>query len=323
MTAKVLTGDIWGSDLVRRAVARANNRIYCIAYVTRYLPWMFKKGDVLVCDAGRHAVEMGETDAKIIARIRRRGVKVYSRTALHVKCAILGNCTLVGSANLSESSARVLQEVSVLQDDPLLSSQLKNLVERILKDGITEEVDDVFQSELSGIKVVREGGWQAGFSTERRSRSVSKLGVSNWLMSVHAAVRSPAGEDERANRVASLLAKSRKQSSLWRDSEVFWYRTTDNQTLRRVRPNDRIIMVDHNDYRIPGRADVLAPGIVLKVKRSGEHVYVYYTRGKKSISLANFRKHLRVRTAFSRKLSNNPNRKLTDKQFEALAGVFE
>ena len=118
---QVIRGDVWNNPDVLAAATGADARVYCVAYVTQACNEMFKPGDVLVCDASRKAVSCGETDPRFLLRLLKRGVKVYSYEALHAKCAVFGDFVLLGSANMSESSACRLVELSVLQKNSRLA----------------------------------------------------------------------------------------------------------------------------------------------------------------------------------------------------------
>ena len=115
MKAKqIVRGDVWRNKDVLAAAKSAAIRWFCVAYVTQARSRLFRCGDVLVCDASRKAVSCRETDPRFLLELLRKGVEIYSCEALHAKCAVFGNAVLLGSANLSESSANRLIELSIL-----------------------------------------------------------------------------------------------------------------------------------------------------------------------------------------------------------------
>lgn len=322
---RIIDGDIWANPLVRRKANGASLRVYCIAYVTRYMPWMFRAGDVLVCDASRRAVAVGETNPSVLRKICRKGVAIFSREALHVKCAVFDDVSIVGSANLSESSAHVLTEVAVLREDGQQAARLKNFIDGIIESDATVLMDENELKKLEKIPRKSYTPWQNGYLgiRKRRSRRKADSVIRNWLMSVHTLKRQlPEAVEQHVQNQTDQLAAAQKKS-LWRSNEIDWFQTTDRRILQRIRPNDSIIMIDHGESENPKRGVVYAPGIVLKVTRRQGRSFVHYTHGKKSVGLGSFRKDSNVRQAFPRGVADNPTRILTDAQYEMLAKAFK
>lgn len=131
--ANIISGDVWGNPSVIMAAHNAQQRIFCVAYVTRHLPILFKHSDVLICDASEKAVSSGETDPSVLKALVADGVKVFSVPDVHIKCAIFGEVVLVGSANMSESSAQILTEMSVLIKDAELAKKMRHFLMDIIK----------------------------------------------------------------------------------------------------------------------------------------------------------------------------------------------
>jgi hypothetical protein len=71
---RVLSTGLW-KEIKAIAVAAKRRRV-AVAYVTQDLIG-FKKGDVLVLDATERAIRSGETDAKLLRRLHRRGVQIH------------------------------------------------------------------------------------------------------------------------------------------------------------------------------------------------------------------------------------------------------
>lgn len=59
------------------------------------------KGDTLVVNAGRNAMEQGATTKHALIAYLDAGVRIYSRSDLHAKVLVLGDTAIIGSANLS------------------------------------------------------------------------------------------------------------------------------------------------------------------------------------------------------------------------------
>lgn len=76
-----------------------------------------KKGDTLVVNLGLQTVKQGATSPKEIQRLIKRGVQVFTRSNLHAKFFICDDALLVGSANISNNSQKVLDEAASLTTD--------------------------------------------------------------------------------------------------------------------------------------------------------------------------------------------------------------
>lgn len=73
---KVLSNGLW--KVVRAQARKAKRCQAAIAYVTQDLIGL-KKGDVLVSDASNRAISSGETDARLLRTLGKRGVRLYHR----------------------------------------------------------------------------------------------------------------------------------------------------------------------------------------------------------------------------------------------------
>lgn len=76
-----------------------------------------KKGDTLVVNLGLQTVKQGATSPKEIQRLIKRGVQLFTRSNLHAKFFICDDALLVGSANISNNSQKVLDEAASLTTD--------------------------------------------------------------------------------------------------------------------------------------------------------------------------------------------------------------
>jgi hypothetical protein len=117
-----LTGDIWKE--VNKRLTKRQRKIACIAYVTSD-KLELTKGDTLICDASTFAIKFGETSAKTIETYFKRGIKILSNQQLHSKILLTDTFLVIGSANLSKSSAERLTESSIITDSDVLISQAK------------------------------------------------------------------------------------------------------------------------------------------------------------------------------------------------------
>lgn len=72
-----------------------------------------REGDFLICDASQRAIKQGVTNARSLAALHRRGVRIFSHEGLHAKVIVCGEFAWVGSANASKHSRDELTEASV------------------------------------------------------------------------------------------------------------------------------------------------------------------------------------------------------------------
>lgn len=126
-----LTGDIWNE--VNKLFTKRQRKIACIAYVTSE-KLELSKGDILICDASVFAIKFGETSAKTLDTYFSRGIKLYCNSQLHSKLLLTDKFLVIGSANLSKSSAEKLTESSVVTDNDILLSQTKAFCYNLIKE---------------------------------------------------------------------------------------------------------------------------------------------------------------------------------------------
>lgn len=117
-TTRFLSNDSLWSELPVRVKAAKRVRA-AVAFLgsggADILP--FKKGDSLVVNLGMQTVSQGLTSPIEIQRLIRRGVHVFTRSTLHAKFFICDQVLIVGSANVSTNSQRVLDEAASITTD--------------------------------------------------------------------------------------------------------------------------------------------------------------------------------------------------------------
>lgn len=199
-----LTGDIW--EKVKRHARGARHRCAAIAYVTKDFP--FKEGDIVVCDASERAVTSGQTSAKILEEWHARGVRLFSRPELHAKTIVMGRTALIGSANLSESSASHLIEAGVIVREMGTVDQARSFVL-----GLTEsskEIDESVIAAISSLKVERPSG---RLSTKAHAKRPRIADVRYWIVGVR-----PVSE-RIESRLEARIEKAERERSTVRGSK--------------------------------------------------------------------------------------------------------
>ncbi len=110
---RVLGKDLWAE--ARKQARASKSRKTAIAYVTRDLIG-FRKGDTLVVDASTLAIKNGETDARLLQKLQKKGVQLYDCTDLHAKILLLNDKAIIGSGNMSSSSESRMVEAALMSD---------------------------------------------------------------------------------------------------------------------------------------------------------------------------------------------------------------
>ena len=118
MTTTLVTTAIWPE--LTRAVRRSKRAcLVAVAYfgqgASKLLP--LPSGSRLVVDASDGAVTSGQTSPAELARMAKRGVRIFNVQNLHAKVFVTGTKAFIGSANASQRSAHMLVEAVLCTSD--------------------------------------------------------------------------------------------------------------------------------------------------------------------------------------------------------------
>lgn len=324
---ETISGDVWQNQTVKDAMRRAKKRVFCIAYITKLPRGMFKKGDVVICDAGKHAVSSGECDPHLLLKLLSNGVEVYSCNALHAKCAVFDDNVLIGSANLSASSAERLYELAVIQKDLALAVQVRQFVNELIEDGRAVCLD---KKTVCGLKSLWRPGrtpWQGRLpSREKEPLSVLKRsheGVFYFVESLVPIARDPADLSEEKDAQNTTEAKARaKALGVLNGHEIYWFKPWRKNGEELYKVGDRIVIVDYNTREENSLAKVYGSGVIVKVAKEQKHCYIYYARSKKSAPYGKFKSDKDVIAAVGR-LRKRVSRRISKDKFDALEKVLK
>ena len=129
MSTAFITRDIW-PQLTKAVRDSPQSCAVAVAYfgkgAGKLLP--LTKGSRLVVDASEHAVAAGQTCPADLAKLVKRGVKVYSVPNLHAKVFVLGRAAYIGSTNVSNRSASHLVEAMVRTTEAAVVGAAKDFV---------------------------------------------------------------------------------------------------------------------------------------------------------------------------------------------------
>jgi phosphatidylserine/phosphatidylglycerophosphate/cardiolipin synthase-like enzyme len=226
---KVLTATIWRE--AKRQARASTSRKLAVAYVTKDHIGM-RAGDVLVTDASLRAIKSGQTDAKLLARLFKKGVSIYSHEGLHSKVMLLGNYAVVGSANMSGSD---LTEAAVLTDDPAITSGVASFIAQLAT--TRSLLDGKAIAALCKIVVVRTGWSKKGRKAPVR---IGRLGNSTWIVGVYDLVRDPPPDEQRLIDRANSEINQRLGSN----AEYEWIRwEKKSKFAKECRAGDTLIKI--------------------------------------------------------------------------------
>jgi hypothetical protein len=127
MSTKLLIKDIW-----QRITALAKRRrgavavAYCGTGARKRLP--LKSGSLLVVNASEQTVRSGLTNPTELLWFFDRDVSIYSVQNLHAKVFVFGDTAIVGSTNVSNHSAAILQEAAITSRNGSVVAQCRRFI---------------------------------------------------------------------------------------------------------------------------------------------------------------------------------------------------
>ena len=283
---QIVRGDVWKNRDVVVAAKDAESRMFCVAYVTQAQNSLFRSGDLLVCDASQKAVSCGETDPSFLLGLLNKGVVIYSCEALHAKCAVFDDFVLLGSANMSESSACRLVELSILQKNSRLARSVAAFIMGLSKNATKLTAEDLKRLRLFWHS--KQNPWQNKLPKRKTTRSAR--GPSNHVVTVR-----PAPDKPRAVSQDKLDESSRKaemileEEALGKNGELCWYYTSEAWSKKQPKKGDEIIIVSYSSREKNARAKVSGPGTVVMVEKTRKVHIVHYLIPNKEIAYGKFR----------------------------------
>jgi len=232
---RILTDNVWKQ--VASFARSCKRRSAALAYVSTGNYVCFRKGDILVCDASDAAIKSGETSATVLAKYHRRGVELYSRAGLHAKVLVMGSRVLIGSSNLSQSSAQQLREATLLTSRLTVISQAKAFVH--LAKNEAEGIDSAFIERILKIRVKRRRPISA---PGRRKPKI--LGSRFWIVRVY-----PIESDRYQNEEKYIERATEKLREITgnKNIEPDWIRWTGKARFRKdAKAGDTIVQLWSN-----------------------------------------------------------------------------
>jgi len=278
-----LTGDIWKE--VNKLFKKGQKKFSCIAYVTSD-KLELSKGDTLICDASTFAIKFGETSAKALNTYFSKGVRLLSNSELHAKLLLTDKFLVIGSANLSKSSAEKLIESSVITDNDILLSQAKAFCYNLVEESTRLTRNDI--EALLKIEVVKRPHKPTTKSKTRQK----KFGNKYWFISASAL-----GErtyNKIKDTVESTTAQIAERENIDEENISFLRWRTKTEFSDTAKEGDQIILKFNNDDKT--RSYVYPPSTILERQVKNGFVYFYHddrNSGKNKVGWTRFKNFIK------------------------------
>lgn len=258
-----LTGDIWKE--VNKLLTKRQKKIACIAYVTSD-KLALTKGDTLICDASTFAIKFGETSAKTIETYFNRGIKVFSNQQLHSKILLTDKYLVIGSANLSKSSAEKLTESSVITDSDILISQAKAFCHNLTEESTLLSEKDI--QTLLKIEVVKRPFKPTTNSKTRQK----KFGNQYWFVS--AFPLKDRTYDKIKDNIEKTTTSISKTTKIDEEDISFLRWRAKTEFSETAKEGDQIILRFNNSDKT--RSHIYPPSTILKKEVVDGFTYFYH-----------------------------------------------
>lgn len=260
---RFLTGDIWKQ--ANKLLNTRHKKTACIAYVTSN-KLKLTDGDSLICNASNFAIKYGQTSAKIIMSYFKKGVKVFSNDALHSKILLTNKLLIVGSANLSKSSAEKLTESSILTDSNVLIAQAEAFCYNLLQESHPLNEKDI--RTLLKIKVEKRV-----FNPVTKSKTrQKKFGNRYWFIS--ASLLRERTYDKIKDIVEETTISISKSKKINEANISFLRWRGETEFTKNAKEGDQIILKFNNEDKT--RSYIYPPSVILKKEVDNGFTYFYH-----------------------------------------------
>lgn len=208
---------LWGE--IQKRASRARRIRAAVAYLgtnaARFLH--LKPRDTLVVDMSVGAVKQGVTNPTEVAKLLKRGVKVFSRPNLHAKVLVLDNAVIASSANASVRSFERLDEAGCLTTDRVAVERANEFIDSIATDLVLPKYLRRCISLYRRPRFLAARDQSEGERPRKRRRARP---ADLWFVGGLVYIELPEAEK---GRVKAAEKRARKQVR-WRSSEVDWLR---------------------------------------------------------------------------------------------------
>lgn len=303
---RLLTNNIW--QQLKSALPNGK-KLAALAYVSTDRYCSFKKGDVLVCDASESAIKSGQTSSLTLAKFFRAGAEIYSCENLHAKVLVIGSKVIIGSCNLSVSSANTLRELAILTSNVSIRSQTLAFIYRLVRE--SARVDNKFLRRIIRIPISKRR-WLG-----KTTRKPVKLGNRTWV--IRTFELNPARyehEEAFVQQAESEIRKKLRKSK----AEINWVRWTGKSKFRSLaREGDTVIEL--NSPRRGKRITVSSPASILMRQHRRKWTRFYFEAPSDEMSWTTFERALNK--IGIKRIKKNSTKELTERDADRVTAIWE
>jgi hypothetical protein len=199
MKLRLFSGGLWNQ--IRILADGCARRVAAVAYLTTEQSVRFNNGDLLIVDASDEAIKAGATSARVLAALRTRGVDLYSLAGLHAKVMVFDETAVVGSANLTANSTKLV-ESAIVTDSPALVASAVALIESLRIHKKTRRIDKAFIDYALSLPVLKPPTTPHGSTIAPPVKQPD-----TWLVGIHAL------DDEKYAAEAADAANGTKKAA--------------------------------------------------------------------------------------------------------------
>lgn len=281
------------------------------ANASKLLP--LKRGSVLITRVTVEDVKQGLVSPLEVLRYLKAGVEVHNCSNLHAKVYVFGSRAVVGSPNVSATSAGLV-EAAVEVSESALVAQARAFIEALQVDPVSPEFAE---SLLRHYREDRVGGWSAEREKAAAPRSRATRAEHSRMLVVPLAFEDWTQEAKDIAKAKRVAAKTAMTDSIRnRLVEVDW----ESSDWRRFSMGDRVIQRTKKgrgfEFEPPARLIMIEP------YSSGRCAVLFLERRKRlpDVSSADLRAHLGVAAKYFCSASTSPQ---VVRSAQAVAKVLE
>ena len=235
-----------------------------------------KQGSVLVTRIDAASVKSGHVDPREIVKLLKKGVQVFLCANLHAKVYVFGKTAVIGSANISSTSAGLV-EAAIETTEPSIVSEAKDFIEELCADPIGIE----YAKSLIPLYPLDQIRGSRGSS--KNEAEFSKV----WLSAVY----EDPWDDEvvESDKKARLKAtKKISDAATHKLDAIHW----ESGNWKKLQPGERVIKRTSAGrgfvYEAPARI------VLIQEIRAGALVYLERQKRLRNVTSAEVRKMLGV-----------------------------
>lgn len=223
-----------------------------------------KRGDVLVVALTIGNSRNGSVCPDEIERLQAKGVKVFLSPVLHAKVLLCGRKAVVGSANLSRTSFRHLDEAAILATDAKVVKHIRTWFQQRMLEAVSPKWLAVCAKEYRPPK--------GGFGL--RGKAAHPVGSTLWLIGLNFSEDYPEDEIAVERQGAAQAKQQLSDPSHFTVQPIRW--PGRNSFFKQIRKGDRVVQIMQAADSRSHYAEELARLIGMRKTKSRRGVDVTY-----------------------------------------------